>query len=369
MGLPALAGTDPRILDIPNNTLVVLDSSAGVLRQNPDPKEIEEIEVRRKRLEEKRAKDLSKAGEPATTTDGHRMEVAVNAGGASDCDGALAMGAEGVGLLRSEFLFMERPYPPNEEEQLEAYGAVLKAMGGDKPVIIRTLDVGGDKPLIYLPIPEEENPFLGQRGIRVLLGRPDIFRPQLRAILRAQEFGPVKIMFPMISSLAEFRQAKAMLEEEREKLGLDPIPTGIMIEVPAAALIAEQFAKEVDFFSVGTNDLTQYTLAMDRGHPQLASQIDGLSPAVLRLIERTVKAAKKEDKWVGVCGGLAGEAAAIPILVGLGVDELSVSLPRVPAVKARVRENSLEHYQKKAAEALEAESAAVVRALCPEEDS
>ncbi len=366
LGIPAVAGIDPQALEIENGTPAVLSGTKGTLRCHPSDEMVERIEKLRQRLEERKKAQLAQAHQPAKTSDGHRIEVVVNVGGAKEAEEALEVGAEGVGLCRSEFLFLERPYPPTEEEQFESYSRIARSMGKERPVVLRSLDVGGDKPLAYLPIPHEDNPFLGQRGIRVLLNRPDVFRPQLRAALRAAKFGDIHLMFPMISSLAEWRAARAALEEEREALGLDPIKVGIMIEVPAAALMAEQFAAEVDFFSIGTNDLTQYTLAMDRGHPQLAQLIDGLSPAVLRLIDRTVRAAHEHKKWVGVCGGIAGEAAAVPILVGLGVDELSVSLPLVPAVKARIREYSYEECQQLAQKALGLESAVDVRALCPD---
>ena len=366
LGLPAIAGIETRALDIPEGTRVILFGGKGQLKVDPSDDLVGAVQETQKKREERRKKHLERASETAETTDGHRVEVAVNVGGVSEAEDALKLGAEGVGLLRSEFLFLERSFAPTEEEQFETYSAVAKAMGKDKPVIIRTLDVGGDKPLPYLPIPLEENPFLGQRGIRVLLNRPEIFRPQVRAILRASEFGKMHIMFPMITTVSEFRLAKQVVREEEKKLGIEPIPVGLMIEVPAAALCAEILAKEADFFSVGTNDLTQYTLAMDRGHPQLAAKIDGLSPAVLRLIKRTVEAAHANDCWVGVCGGIAGEPQAIPILVGLGVDELSVGLPLIPAVKARIREASLEDCQKLAAQALDMEDASDVRALCPD---
>lgn len=366
LGLPAIAGIEARALDIPEGTRVILFGGKGQLKVDPSDDLVGAVQETQKKREERRKVHLERAAETAETTDGHRVEVAVNVGGVSEAEDALKLGAEGVGLLRSEFLFLERSFAPNEEEQFETYSAVAKALGDDKPVIIRTLDVGGDKPLPYLPIPLEENPFLGQRGIRVLLNRPEIFRPQIRAILRASEFGKMHIMFPMITTVSEFRMAKQVVREEEKKLGIDPIPVGLMIEVPAAAMCAEILAKEADFFSVGTNDLTQYTLAMDRGHPQLAAKIDGLSPAVLRLIKRTVDAAHANDCWVGVCGGIAGEPQAIPILVGLGVDELSVGLPLIPAVKARIREYSLEECQKLAAQALDMEDASDVRALCPD---
>jgi phosphocarrier protein FPr len=274
-----------------------------------------------------------------------------------------AFGGEGVGLLRSEYLFMERIDPPTEEQQFAAYQAIARAVGSDRPLIIRTLDVGGDKPLTYLPIPKEDNPFLGERGVRVSLDRPEILRAQLRAILRAAAFGSVRVMFPMIATLRELRDVKAMLADEAASLGMPPVPAGIMVEVPAAAVMAAQFAREADFFSIGTNDLTQYTLAMDRSHPKLAPRVDGLSPAVLRLIAHTINGARPERRRVGVCGGIASDPQAVPILVGLGVDELSVSLAAIPAVKAQIRSLRLDACRQLADRAVAAESAEEVRAL------
>ncbi|HKP59040.1 MAG TPA: putative PEP-binding protein, partial [Polyangiales bacterium] len=279
------------------------------------------------------------------------------------------LGGEGVGLLRSEFLFMERSDAPSEEEQFEKYKAIAQAVGREHPLIIRTLDVGGDKPLAYLPIPKEDNPFLGERGVRVGLDRPELLRTQLRAILRAGPFGKIRIMFPMIARLSELHDVKAMLAEEAASLGIPSVPTGIMVEVPAAAVMAAQFAREADFFSVGTNDLTQYTLAMDRGHPKLAPHVDGLNPAVLRLIAHTVKGAEPLGRPVGVCGGIASDPAAVPILIGIGVSELSVSLPAIPAVKAQIRGLRMEDCRALAERALAAESAEAVRALVPDRDA
>jgi phosphocarrier protein FPr len=264
---------------------------------------------------------------------------------------------------------MERTVAPTEEEQFEAYRAIAQALGPERPLIIRTLDVGGDKPLAYLPIPKEDNPFLGERGVRVGLDRPEILRAQLRAILRAAPSGAVRVMYPMIATLDELRDAKAMLVEEAASLGLAPVPVGIMVEVPATAVMAAQFAQEADFFSVGTNDLTQYTLAMDRGHPKLAPQVDGLNPAVLRLIAHTVKGAKPHGRRVGVCGGIASDPHAVPILLGIGIDELSVGLPAIPTVKAQIRTLHLDACRELAERALAAESAAAVRALVPDPDA
>jgi phosphocarrier protein FPr len=366
LGLPAVAGIDARALSLPDGTRVILFGGQGQLKVSPSDDLVESVVETQRKGEARRQKQLQAAQDTAVTTDGHRIEVAVNVGGVAEALEAPALGAEGVGLLRSEFLFLERAFAPTEDEQFDSYSGVAKAMGPERPVVIRTLDVGGDKPLPYLPIPAEENPFLGQRGVRVCLNRPDVFRPQIRAILRASVFAKIHIMFPMVTTMAELRACKAVVREEEARLGLGPIPVGVMIEVPAAALCAHLLAREADFFSIGTNDLTQYTLAMDRGHPQLAARIDGLAPSVLRLIKMTVEAAKAHGRWVGVCGGIAGEPQAIPILVGLGVDELSVGLPLVPAVKARVREFSLQECRDLATRALEMEEASQVRALCPD---
>jgi len=366
LDIPAVAGIDPRALDLANDTPVILDGGKGTLRLNPSEAEIAKIRRRQQRQAARRETDLTRAHEPAKTVDGHRLEVVANIGGLADAEQAMQLGGEGVGLLRSEFLFLERATAPSEDEQTQAYRAIAEALGPDRPLIIRTLDVGGDKPLPYLPIPEENNPFLGERGIRVGLDRPEMLRAQLRAILRAAEGAKVQVMFPMIATLPEWRAAKALFEEERARLGAAPIPVGIMVEVPVVAVMAAQFAREVDFFSIGTNDLTQYTLAMDRGHPKLAPQVDGLNPGVLRLIATTVAAAHEYGKWVGVCGGIAGDPQAVPLLLGLGVDELSVSPPVIPGIKAQIRELMLSDCQRLAQEALTLESAAAVRALCPD---
>jgi phosphocarrier protein FPr len=369
VGIPALAGIEPSALELVNGARVILDGSKGTLRLNVTADEVARIRTAQARAEARRKEDLAHALEPAVTLDGMRLEVVANIGGLKDAKQINALGGEGVGLLRSEFLFMERTDAPSEDEQFETYRAIAAALGPDKPLIIRTLDVGGDKPLAYLPIPKEDNPFLGERGVRVGLDRPEILRTQLRAILRASKFGQVKVMFPMIATLSELRDVKAMLAEEAASLELPAVPAGIMVEIPAAAVMAEQFAAEADFFSIGTNDLTQYTLAMDRGHPKLAPQVDGLNPAVLRLIAHTVKGAAPSGKMVGVCGGIASDLHAVPLLIGLGVTELSVSLPAIPAVKAQIRRLGLAACRELAARALAAESAADVRALVPDPDA
>ncbi|HEU4689310.1 MAG TPA: phosphoenolpyruvate--protein phosphotransferase, partial [Vicinamibacterales bacterium] len=312
-----------------------------------------------------RSVEQAHAHEPATTLDGHRVHVAANIGGVADAQQALTLGADGVGLFRSEFLFLQRATAPTEEEQHLAYGDVARALGRDRQLVIRTLDVGGDKPLPYLPLPREDNPFLGERGVRVMLNRPELLRAQLRAILLAARDGRVAVMFPMIATIDEWRTVRDVLESEREKLGAPRIEAGIMIEVPAAALLADQFAAEVDFFSIGTNDLTQYTLAMDRGHPRLAPQVDGLSPAVLRLIDQTARAAQRHQRRTAVCGGIAGDPQAVPLLVGLGIDELSVTVPAIPAVKAQIRRLRMEDCRALAQAALACATAGEVRALVP----
>jgi phosphocarrier protein FPr len=294
------------------------------------------------------------------------MEIVANIGGLADARAAVSLGGEGVGLLRTEFLFLDRHTAPTEDEQAQVYTDIAKALGPDRPLVIRTLDVGGDKPLPYLPMPKEENPFLGERGVRVGLNRPEVLRTQVRAILRAASAGKLLVMFPMVATLAEWRAAKAMFEEERARLGAPAIPVGIMVEIPAAAIMAEQFAREADFFSIGSNDLTQYTLAMDRGHPKLAPQVDGLNPAVLQLIAQTVTGARQHDRWVGVCGGIASDPQAVPLLIGLGVSELSVSIPAIPAIKAQIRTLSLAECQQLAQQALTLDTAAGVRALVPD---
>jgi phosphocarrier protein FPr len=369
VGLPALAGIEPAALEVPNGTLVILDGNKGTLRLHASSEEVARIRLEQERSEQRRKENLAHALQPAVSQDGTRIEVLANIGGLTDATQIASLGSEGVGLLRSEFLFMERYDAPTEEQQFDAYRAIAQAVGPDHPLIIRTLDVGGDKPLAYLPIPKEDNPFLGERGVRVGLDRPEILRTQLRAILRAAAFGKVSVMFPMIATLNELRDVKAILAEEAASLGVPPVPAGIMVEVPATAVMAAQFAREADFFSIGTNDLTQYTLAMDRGHPKLAPQVDGLNPAVLRLIAHTVKGAHPEGRRVGICGGIASDPRAVPILLGIGVDELSVSLPAIPAVKAQIRALRIDACRRLAERALAAESSDEVRALVPDPDA
>lgn len=360
LSLPAVVGAGSRLLEVANGTTVILNGDTGVIEIEPEAEALARAQESRREWQEVRRVAQEQAVEPAVTRDGHRVEVVANIGGVADARKAAEMGAEGVGLLRTEFLFLDRAGAPTEAEQFDVYRAIAQALDG-QPVIVRTLDVGGDKPLPYIEVAAEENPFLGERGIRLCLARPELFRQQLSAILKAAVHGKLRIMFPMVADVTEWRAARALVEEIRAQLGAPEVELGIMIEVPSAALMADAFADEVDFFSIGTNDLTQYTLAMDRMHPTLAAKSDGLHPAVLRLIAKTVEAAHQAGKWVGVCGELGADPLAIPILVGLGVDELSVSVPAIPMVKAQIRTLDLPEAQALAREVLNCATSSEVR--------
>ncbi|CBJ35430.1 phosphoenolpyruvate--protein phosphotransferase [Ralstonia solanacearum] len=360
MGIPAVCGVPAQALSLRDGTVAVLDGTAGVLQADPDPALRAEVERRQAAARQQQQVDRQTAHHPGRTRDGHRVEVVANVRDVDEAREAVAAGGEGVGLLRSEFLFEDRAAPPDEDEQAAAYQAVAAVLGPQRPLIVRTLDIGGDKPLRYLPLPKEGNPFLGLRGIRVSLAYPELFRSQLRAILRAAPGGNLHIMFPMVSDLDEVQAAKRILREEQARYPF-PVKIGLMIEVPAAVAIVEALAQEVDFFSIGTNDLTQYTLAIDRGHAGLASKVDALHPAVLRMIGLTVEGAHAHGKWVGVCGALASDPAAVPVLVGLGVDELSVSVPAIAAVKAALSRLDFEDCRALARRVLPLGSAARVR--------
>ena len=362
LSLPAIVSAGESVLDIDNLTPVILNGTSGILTIAPDAAAISQAEAQQKEWKSAIKAAQKSATLPAITQDGHRVEVVANIGGLADAEKAAAAGAEGVGLLRTEFLFLERTDAPTELEQFEVYRDIVKAMNG-QPVIVRTLDIGGDKPVPYINVNPEDNPFLGERGIRLCLNRPELLRKQLRAILRAAEFGPLRIMFPMVADLSEWREARDMVLEIQAELGAPKVELGIMIEIPSAALMADAFAAEVDFFSVGTNDLTQYTLAMDRMHPLLAGKSDGLHPAVLRLIARTVEAAHAAGKWVGVCGELGADPQAVPILIGMGVDELSISVPAIAPAKAQIRGLKLADAKALAQRALACGTAAEVRNL------
>lgn len=361
LSLPAIAGIDAKALDIPDGTIVIMDGRKGTLRLHPGAEEIKKVQAELEREQKEREENLAASKTPAVTSDGRKIEVAGNIGGVADAEQVVALGGEGVGLLRSEFLFLQRELAPTQEEQAEAYGKIADIVGKERSLIVRTLDVGGDKPLPYLPVAAEDNPFLGVRGIRLCLRRPEIFRTQVRAILSAGGKTRMRIMFPMVTTLDELKQAKAVVEEERVKLKAPPVEVGIMVEVPAAAVMSDVLAEHADFFSIGTNDLTQYVLAMDRGNAELGRQADGLEPAVLRMIDQTVRGAEKYGRFVGVCGGLAGEEAAVPLLVGLGVSELSVAAPAIPGIKALVRGLSYEKCRELAQRALKMSSAHEVR--------
>lgn len=371
LALPAVVGAGPEILEVPEGETVVLDGTAGILIVGPDPATVEEYEERQERIASTLEEAREKADEPAVTRDGKRVEVVANIGNVSGAQSAREAGAEGVGLLRTEFLYLERADLPDEEEQYEAYKAIVDVFG-DSPVILRTLDVGGDKELPYLDLPEEMNPFLGVRAIRLCLARPQLLKPQLRAALRAGAGRNLKIMFPMVSALNELEAARELLEECRRELeeegetAADEIEIGIMVEVPAAVVMAARFAEEVDFFSVGTNDLSQYTMAADRTNADVASLVTGFQPAVLRLVRDTIEAAHDCGIWVGLCGELAGEPLAIPILLGLGLDEFSMNPPAIPVAKQIIRQMTVDEAQEVAEGALKADSPEAVKELVRE---
>jgi phosphoenolpyruvate-protein phosphotransferase len=363
MNIPALVACGPALLSIPDGAVLLLDGDRGSL--TIDPTEDTQEKIRHQLLEKRDARRAARANahRPCHTRDGVRIEVHANLGSLDDAVTAVAAGAEGCGLLRTEFLFLDRQSPPSEAEQTDVYRAIGLALDG-RPLIVRTLDIGGDKPAAYLPFPPEENPALGLRGVRVSLWRPDLLATQLRAILRGIPTAQCRIMVPMISSVDELRQVRRILDAARAELGItDPVPLGVMIETPAAAITADILAAEADFLSIGTNDLTQYCLAMDRGNARLAAQFDALHPAVLRLIAATTGGADKYGRRTGVCGGLGSDAMAAPILIGLGVRSLSGTAGQIADLKAAIGNLTLEQCQRLAAKALAATSANEVREL------
>jgi multiphosphoryl transfer protein len=363
MGLPCLVAVGDELMDVMDGAALILDADAGTLRVSPDAAALEAAQTDLARRHQRHAAALKNAGEDCRLADGTRIEVFANLGAVGEAQRAVANGAEGCGLLRTEFLFLERETAPDEDEQAAQYQAIADGLGG-RPLIVRTLDAGGDKPMPYLPIPHEENPALGLRGVRVGLWRPQMLMTQLRAILRVTPAGQCRIMVPMVASPDELAAVRRMLEEARRDTGVEtPVQLGVMIETPAAAVTADLIAEQADFLSIGTNDLTQYVLARDRGNPAVAQGIDGLHPAVLRLIRQTCDAGLAKGRWIGVCGGLAGDLAAAPILVGLGVTELSASPAVLPDLKALLRGLTLEACRDLAARALACASVDEVRAL------
>ncbi|HEX8919660.1 MAG TPA: phosphoenolpyruvate--protein phosphotransferase [Chloroflexota bacterium] len=334
LGIPAVVGLGPAAGEIRSGQEVALDGDTGEIALDLDSDERSRWLERARAYEREKRRLTAFRDLPAETTDGRRITMAANIGSPAEVDAALENGAEGVGLFRTEFLFAERDHMPSEDEQVEAYRSVLEAFR--HTVVIRTLDVGADKPLPYIESPDEENPFLGERGIRYSLRHPDLFRVQLRALQRASTAGKLAVMFPMVSEVEQIKTARQMLEDIREEVG-GSAQIGIMVEVPAAALAASRLAPLVDFFSVGSNDLTQYTLAVDRVNERIASLYRPLHPSVLRLISVASEAAHAHGKWIGICGEMAGDPLAIPLLIGLGIDELSMAPSRLPVAKERVR--------------------------------
>ncbi|AMB84476.1 PTS N-acetyl-D-glucosamine transporter [Pseudomonas agarici] len=363
-GLPCLVALGPRLLEIAPGQQLVLDADHGRLELTPDTTRLEEVALAHWQHQLRRQQQQVHSHSPARTRDGLSIEVLVNVASAHEAREANQGGADGVGLLRTEFLFVDRQHAPDEQEQRNAYQGVIDAMG-NKPVIIRTIDVGGDKHLDYLPLPAEANPVLGLRGIRLAQARPELLDQQLRALLQVSPLQRCRILLPMISEVDELLQIRQRLDELAAELGISQRPElGVMIEVPSAALLAEQLAEHADFLSIGTNDLSQYTLAMDRDHAGLAARVDALHPAVLRLIAQTCAGAARHQRCVGVCGALASDPLATPLLIGLGVSELSVSPPQIGEIKERVRSLDAAECRRISQSLLQLGSAASVRESC-----
>lgn len=344
MEIPAIVGTQSILEDANEGDLIILDAIDGRVIVNPTPEEVVEAKEKEAAYEQEKEMMQQYKDKASVSKDGHHVELVANIGTPNDVEGIINNGGEGVGLYRTEFLYMDATELPSEETQFEAYKLVLEQMKDNKPVVVRTLDIGGDKELPYLQFPEEMNPFLGYRAIRMCLDRDDIFRTQLRALLRASVYGNLKIMFPMIATLAEFRAAKAMLEEEKAKLiaeGVevnDNIEVGIMVEIPSTAMMADTFAKEVDFFSIGTNDLIQYTMACDRMSEKISYLYQPYNPAILRMVKNVVDAANKEGKWAGMCGEMASDPIAIIMLLGIGLHEFSMSASAILPARMQISE-------------------------------
>ena len=355
--IPAIVGTKEVTSTAKDGDIIIVDGLTGDVFLNPSEEVVAEYRAKAEAFAAQQAEWEKLKDSKTYTKDGHQVELAANIGTPKDLEGVVNNGAEGVGLYRTEFLYMDSHEMPTEEDQFEAYKAVLEGMNG-KPVVVRTMDIGGDKELPYLPLPHEMNPFLGYRAIRISLNEPEMFRTQLRALLRASVYGKLRIMFPMIATLNDFRGAKALLEEEKAKLiaeGVavsDDIQVGIMIEIPAAAVLAHQFAKEVDFFSIGTNDLIQYTMAADRMNERVSYLYQPYNPSILTLIKHVIDSAHKEGKWAGMCGEMAGDQTAVPLLVGLGLDEFSMSASSVLKTRSLISKLTLSDMQALAAKAI-----------------
>ena len=345
--IPAVVGTSSITEDVKNGDILILDGLDGVVLVNPDEATTAEYKEKHAKFEAQKAEWAKLVTEKSVTKDGHEVILAANIGTPADLEGVKNNGGEAVGLYRTEFLYMGRDQLPTENEQFEAYKAVLEGMG-DKPVVVRTLDIGGDKELPYLDLPKEMNPFLGFRAIRLCLEEKDLFRTQLRALLRASVYGKLCVMFPMIATVQEFRAAKALFLEEKEKLVAEgvavsnDIELGIMVEIPSTAVIADIFAKEVDFFSIGTNDLIQYTMAADRMSEKVSYLYQPYNPAILRLVKNVIEASHKEGKWTGMCGEMAGDSLAIPLLLGMGLDEFSMSATSILQARSQIKNLTLD---------------------------
>jgi len=361
-GLPMLVAGGAGVLEVAEGTQVVLDAEHGWLDVEPPPADLAAAKQAMDERNDERTADLAAAGRASVTRDGVAISVLANLGSLGDAHVAMQRGAGGCGLLRTEFLYMDRREPPDEDEQAAQYQKIAAALAG-KPLSIRTMDVGGDKPIPYLPLPREDNPALGMRGLRASLWQPELLRSQVRAILRVQPAGQCKVLLPMVTDADDLKAARAIIEECAKTLGVDMPAVGAMIETPASALLAEQLAPLCDFLSIGTNDLSQYGLAIDRGHPELARRLDALHPAVLRLIALVAEAGREHGKSVSVCGALGSDVDALPILVGLGVHEVSATPAAIPRLKRTVRNLDARECRELAARALEQTSASEVREL------
>ncbi|MDG5786908.1 phosphoenolpyruvate--protein phosphotransferase [Evansella sp. AB-P1] len=372
MEIPAVVGTKKITDHAKNGEIIVVDGNDGTVILNPTEEELTEYKQKQNQFNEQKKEWAKLVNDKTKTNDGIQVELAANIGTPNDLDGVKNNGAEAIGLYRTEFLYMGRDELPTEEEQFEAYKKVVEEMEG-KPVVIRTLDIGGDKELPYLDLPKEMNPFLGFRAIRLCLEKDDMFRTQLRALLRASAYGNLKIMFPMIATLEEFREAKKFLEEERQSLlnsGVEvrnDIEIGIMVEIPSTAVMAGQFAKEVDFFSIGTNDLIQYTMAADRMNERVSYLYQPYNPAILNLVKMVIDASHKEGKWTGMCGEMAGDTVAIPLLLGLGLDEFSMSATSILPARSQIASIKKGDAEKLVTKALQLNTSDEVKELVEEQ--